>query len=154
MIAPMMILMMFLVNSSSKYPNLKVSNITKDPKFAHNKKFAQFIGIKAAKNELLLFIDADCRPETEKWLGTMVSHFNYGTDFVLGYGGYLIQKGLLEQIYTSRLNVYCHSIPWYGNTGYPYMGVGRNLAYRRSLFLVKKVSAGTVTWRREMMIFL
>ena len=34
-----------------KYPNLRVSTINKDPKFTHNKKFAQFIGIKAAKNE-------------------------------------------------------------------------------------------------------
>jgi glycosyltransferase involved in cell wall biosynthesis len=76
-----------------QYPNLRVSNITRDPKFTHNKKFAQFIGIKAAKNEMLLFLDADCRPETGKWLGMMVSHFDDKTDFVLGYGGYL-EKGL------------------------------------------------------------
>jgi poly-beta-1,6-N-acetyl-D-glucosamine synthase len=33
-----------------RYPHLKVSSINKDPKFTHNKKFAQFIGIKAALN--------------------------------------------------------------------------------------------------------
>lgn len=36
------------------YPNLRVSTIIKDPKFTHNKKFALFIGIKAAKNDVLL----------------------------------------------------------------------------------------------------
>jgi glycosyltransferase involved in cell wall biosynthesis len=51
-----------------KYPHLRVSNVNKDPQYTHNKKFAQFIGIKAAKNELLLFTDADCRPETAKWI--------------------------------------------------------------------------------------
>ncbi len=51
-----------------KYPNLRISTVNKDPKFTHNKKFAQFIGIKAAKNELLLFTDADCRPSQKSGL--------------------------------------------------------------------------------------
>jgi cellulose synthase/poly-beta-1,6-N-acetylglucosamine synthase-like glycosyltransferase len=55
------------------YPRLRVSNITRDPKFTHNKKFAQFIGIKSARNELLLFTDADCRPESSKWIERMAS---------------------------------------------------------------------------------
>ncbi len=59
-----------------KYPHLRVSNVNKDPKFTHNKKFAQFIGIKAAKNEILLFTDADCRPDTPHWIDGMVSNFN------------------------------------------------------------------------------
>src|SRR5512133_3966584 len=42
-----------------KYHNLRVSTISKDPKFTHNKKLAQLIGIKAAKNEVLVFTDAD-----------------------------------------------------------------------------------------------
>jgi len=125
-----------------RYPNLKVSNITKDPKFAHNKKFAQFIGIKASKNELMLFIDADCRPESKNWLGTMVSHFNAGTDFVLGYGGYLIQKGFLNK-YIRHDSMFI-AIQYLGMAlrGMPYMGVGRNLAYRRSLFFSKKGFSG------------
>ena len=62
----------------SKYPKLRVSSINKDPKFTHSKKFAQFIGIKAATNELLLLTDADCQPESEKWLSGMVSNFSEG----------------------------------------------------------------------------
>lgn len=121
-----------------KYPGLKVSNITKDPKFTHNKKFAQFIGIKAAKNELLLFIDADCCPESDKWLETMVSHFDNKTDFVLGYGGYFIKKGLLNKYI--RHDTLFIALQYFGMAirGIPYMGVGRNLAYRRSLFFEKK----------------
>ena len=68
----------------SKYPHLKVSTVNKDPKFTHNKKFAQFIGIKAATNDLLLFTDADCKPATSKWISVMASHLNEETDFVLG----------------------------------------------------------------------
>jgi cellulose synthase/poly-beta-1,6-N-acetylglucosamine synthase-like glycosyltransferase len=121
-----------------KYPKLKVSNIIKDPKFTHNKKFAQFIGIKAAKNEILLFTDADCRPESDKWLGRMASRFNERIDFVLGYGGYFSKKGLLNKYI--RYDSMVIAMQYFGMAirGIPYMGVGRNLAYRRSLFFGKK----------------
>jgi biofilm PGA synthesis N-glycosyltransferase PgaC len=121
-----------------KYPHLKISNISKDPKFTHNKKFAQFIGIKAAKNEILLFTDADCKPESEKWLESMASRFNDKTDFVLGYGGYFNRKGLLNRYI--RYDSMVIAVQYLGMAirGIPYMGVGRNLAYRRSLFFEKK----------------
>jgi cellulose synthase/poly-beta-1,6-N-acetylglucosamine synthase-like glycosyltransferase len=121
-----------------KYPYLKVSNIIRDPKFTHNKKFAQFIGIKAAKNEVLLFTDADCKPESDKWLGTMVSHFDDKTDFVLGYGGYLSRKGLLNKYIRYDSTVIAMQYLGMAIRGIPYMGVGRNLAYRRSIFFDKK----------------
>jgi biofilm PGA synthesis N-glycosyltransferase PgaC len=121
-----------------KYPHLKVSNINKDPKFTHNKKFAQLIGIKAAKNEILLFTDADCRPESKKWLSGMASRFNDQIDFVLGYGGYFRNKGLMNRYL--RYDCMIIAMQYFGMAirGLPYMGVGRNLAYRRSLFFEKK----------------
>lgn len=121
-----------------KYPHLRVSNITKDPKFTHNKKLAQFIGIKAAKNDILLFTDADCRPVSGDWINGMVSHFGGSTDFVLGYGGYMRGKGLLNRYI--RYESMTIAMQYFGLAikGLPYMGVGRNLAYRRSFFFDKK----------------
>jgi glycosyltransferase involved in cell wall biosynthesis len=120
------------------YPHLKVSTINKDPKFTHNKKLAQFIGIKASKNELLLFTDADCTPETDKWIEGMVSNFSEKTTFVLGYGGYFREKGLLNSFI--RYDCITIAMQYFGMAirGIPYMGVGRNLAYRRSLFFANK----------------
>jgi biofilm PGA synthesis N-glycosyltransferase PgaC len=122
----------------TKYPHLKISTINKDPKFSHNKKFAQFIGIKAAKNEILLFTDADCQPESDKWLEGMTSHFDEKTNFVLGYGGYFRQKGLLNKYI--RYDSLIIGMQYLGMAirGIPYMGVGRNLAYRRSVFFRNK----------------
>ncbi len=121
-----------------KYPHLKVSTVHKDPKFTHNKKFAQFIGIKASKNEILLFTDADCRPESDRWLAGMTSHFDDKTDFVLGYGGYFKGKGLLNKYI--RYESMTTAMQYLGMAvrGIPYMGVGRNLAYKRSLFFRNK----------------
>ena len=127
-----------LGNFLLKYPNLRVSTVNKDPKFTHNKKFAQFIGIKAAKNELLLFTDADCKPESDKWLEGMTSHFDEKTDFVLGYGGYLKDNGILNKYI--RYDSLTIAMQYLGMAirGIPYMGVGRNIAYRRSVFFNNK----------------
>ena len=120
------------------YPHLRISNVNRDPKFTHNKKFAQFIGIKAAKNEILVFTDADCRPESPQWLDGIASHFDDKTDFVLGYGGYINKKGLFNKYI--RYDCMTIAMQYLGMAirRVPYMGVGRNLAYRRSLFFEKK----------------
>jgi poly-beta-1,6-N-acetyl-D-glucosamine synthase len=125
---------LILGNFLIQYPHLRISTVNKDPKFTHNKKFAQFIGIKAAKNDILLFTDADCQPESDKWLGNMTSHFNGKIYFVLGYGGYMQEKGLLNKYV--RYDCLSIAMQYLGMAirGIPYMGVGRNLAYRRSLF--------------------
>jgi cellulose synthase/poly-beta-1,6-N-acetylglucosamine synthase-like glycosyltransferase len=122
----------------TQYPHLKVSTVNKDPKFTHNKKFAQFIGIKAAKNEILLFTDADCQPESDKWLEGMTSHFEEKITFVLGYGGYLIEKGLLNKYIRYDSMTIAMQYLAMAIRGIPYMGVGRNLAYRRSAFFANK----------------
>ena len=122
----------------TQYPHLRISTVNKDPKFTHNKKFAQFIGIKASKNEILLFTDADCKPESDKWIERMTSHFDEKTNFVLGYGGYLREDGLLNKYI--RYDCMTIAMQYLGMAirGIPYMGVGRNLAYRRSVFFSNK----------------
>jgi glycosyltransferase involved in cell wall biosynthesis len=122
----------------TQYPKLKISTVNKDPKFTHNKKFAQFIGIKAAKNDILLFTDADCQPESDKWIERMTTHFDEKYSFVLGYGGYLREKGLLNKYI--RYDTMTIAMQYLGMAirGVPYMGVGRNLAYRRSDFFSNK----------------
>ncbi len=121
-----------------QYPHLRISTVNKDPKFTHDKKFAQFIGIKAAKNEILLFTDADCKPESDKWLEGMTSPFDEGTNFVLGYGGYFRGKGLLNKYILYDSLIIAMQYLGMAIRGIPYMGVGRNLAYRRSVFFSNK----------------
>ncbi len=127
-----------LADYLKKFPNLRISTVNKDPKFSHNKKFAQFIGIKAAKNEILLFTDADCRPESNKWLEEMTCHFEEKIDFVLGYGGYMSEKGILNKYI--RCDSLTIAMKYMGMAirKVPYTGVGRNLSYRRSVFFANK----------------
>ncbi len=121
-----------------KYPRLRTTAIKKDAKFTHGKKLALTIGIKAAKNEWLLMTDADCEPESPEWISSMQKNFTSDTSVVLGYGGYFQGKGLLNNyIRNDALSVAIQYLS-FTMRGLPYMGVGRNLAYRRSVFFDNK----------------
>jgi len=118
----------------SQYPHLRITTIREDKKFSHGKKLAVTIGIKAAKHDILVFTDADCEPAGDRWLTKIVSNFTGNKKIVLGYGGYFNHKGLLNKyIRYDTLTIALQYLS-YAISGFPYMGVGRNLAYRKSFF--------------------
>lgn len=121
-----------------KYKNLRTTTITPDRKFTHGKKLAITVGIKAAKNEWLVFTDADCMVESDQWLNCLQENFTDKTDIVLGYGGYKKQKGFLNKYI--RYDTLLIAVQYFSMAiaGKPYMGVGRNLAYKKSLFFKNK----------------
>lgn len=119
---------------SAKYPRLRTTTIKEDKKFTHGKKIAVTLGIKAAKYDRLVFIDGDCKPESNKWLSLMASHFSDKISIVLGYGGYYTQPGFLNKYI--RYDTLMIALQYFSMALWkiPYMGVGRNLAYKKSLF--------------------
>ena len=122
----------------NEYSHLKVVKIKQDLNFFKGKKFPLALGIKSAKHEILLLTDADCKPTSNQWIRKMVSGFDENTDIVIGYGPYRRSKGILNLLirydaFMAAMQYLAHSLN--GNT---YMGVGRNLAYRKSLFYKAK----------------
>jgi glycosyltransferase involved in cell wall biosynthesis len=123
----------------SQYTNLKVVKITEHPRFKTAKKFAVTLGIKAASNEILLFTDADCKPQSKDWITLMAQHYNAPqTEIVLGYSPYQKAKGFLNALvryetFQTALNYFSFTLD-----GMPYMGVGRNLSYKKALFFEGK----------------
>ena len=123
---------------AKKYPRLKVITIKEDENFAHGKKFALMVGIKGAKYEHMLLTDADCKPASRNWARQMMSDFDDRTEIVLGYGAYDKSKGLLNKLIRfDTFTIALQYLSW-GLAKKPYMGVGRNLAYRNSLFFRHK----------------
>ncbi len=120
-----------------RYKHLRVSMIQQNPGFTHTKKLAMLVGIKAARNELLVFTDADCRPASVNWLREVATAGNDKTDIIIGYGGYMPEQGLLNSYI--RYETMFTGMQYFGMAmaGAPYMGVGRNLAYRKSFFFEK-----------------
>ncbi|HDZ41570.1 MAG TPA: glycosyltransferase [Bacteroidetes bacterium] len=121
-----------------QYEKLKITKIYKESSLRHSKKMALFLGIKAASNEILLLTDADCQPVSENWISSFASSFTESTDFVLGYGGYLKKKGLLNKYIRWDTMFIAMQYTGMAMAGLPYMGVGRNLAYRKSVFFKNK----------------
>lgn len=117
-----------------KYANLYITSLSNQVRVLSPKKLAMTIGIKAAKNELLLFTDADCRPQSPDWITTMVRHFSPTTEFVLGYGGYFKEKSLLNRMICFDTLFIAMQYFGFARAGHPYMGIGRNMAYRKSMF--------------------
>lgn len=123
---------------SQEYDNLRIATIHKDSSLIHSKKMALFIGIKAARNELLLLTDADCSAVSPNWVRRMTSGFSDSTGFVLGYGGYFRKPGLLNMYIRFETMFIAMQYMGMAMAGIPYMGVGRNLSYRRSIFFKNK----------------
>ncbi len=114
---------------------LKVVRVDHVPDHIHSKKYALTLGIKAAKNDRVLHTDADCRPNSRSWIRAMASGFDENTNFVLGFSPYQHRSGFLNAFI--RFETLWTAIQYLGMAGIgrPYMGVGRNLAYRKSTFL-------------------
>ena len=120
---------------SRQYGNLYHTFVPRGARVLSNKKLALTIGIKAAHYDYLLLTDADCRPESKHWIREMMQRFaNQQTEVVLGFSPYFEKKGLLNHIigYDTLFN----GLQYMGmaRAGKPYMGVGRNLAYKRETF--------------------
>lgn len=119
-------------------PRLKVSQLIEQEKYPTGKKFALTIGIKAAKYDQLLFTDADCEPTSNQWLRLMQSQFTTGKDIVLGFSPYRKQPGFLNRFIRFETLITAQFYLSMALMGKPFMGVGRNLAYRKELFFKHK----------------
>ncbi len=120
------------------FKNLQVTELAQEAKLIAGKKYPLSVGIREAKYEVLLLTDADCVPASEHWIGKMQDGYKENTEIVLGYGAYHKKKGLLNKLI--RLETFHTALQYlsYALAGFPYMGVGRNLSYKKDLFLRHK----------------
>lgn len=112
------------------YPNLR---LLQPGPTRPGKKDALSAGIAAARYENLLLTDADCVPASDHWIAEMTAPLaEY--EVVLGCSPYKYRPGGLN--FWQRFEATYVALQYVGfaGRGMPYMGVGRNLAYRKSFF--------------------
>lgn len=128
----------FLLYEALKHPNLKHIRINDTPDHIASKKYALTLGIKAAMYDIVLLTDADCMPESESWISLMTARVQDPMQIVLGFSPYRFQKGFLN--FLIRHETFYTAVQYmsFAIAGVPYMGVGRNLLYRKSLFIQHK----------------
>ena len=96
----------YLKDLERNEPRVKPVQLKQHLNFFNGKKFPLSMGIKSAKNDLIIFTDCNCMPLNR------IMRFD------------ALQNGLL---YLSA--ALCH---------HPYMGIGKNLSYRKELFYRKQ----------------
>ena len=114
-------------------PRLRMTFVPYGARVGSTKKLALTLAAKAAKYDYLLLTDADCVPESDRWIKSMMAGL-FEKDIVLGFGAYFEEKGHVNRLV--RFDTLFNGLHYLGAAicGHPYMGVGRNLAYRKSLF--------------------
>ena len=124
-------------------PRLRMTFVPYGARVRSTKKLALTLGAKAAQYDYLLLTDADCVPESPHWIAQMMAGFEsqqptandqQPTQIVLGFSPYFCTKGHVNRLV--RFDTLFNGLHYLGAAlcGHPYMGVGRNLAYRKELF--------------------
>ena len=125
----------YLENDIAHLNRVRSIRIDKEHEHVTAKKYALTIALKKAVYPTVLLTDADCRPATPDWLARMVAPLtDSGKDIVLGFSPYEYRPGLLNFLIRSETLFTAVQYFSLALAGWPYMGVGRNLAYRTSVF--------------------
>lgn len=117
-----------------QFRQLKIVELKQEAKLIPGKKFPLSVGIKTAKYEIMLLTDADCVPATEHWISNMQATYEDETEIVLGYGAYYKKPGLLNKLIRWETVHTAMQYFSYALAGMAYMGVGRNLSYKKTIF--------------------
>lgn len=137
-----------LASLKTKYPNLYYTFIPNSSRNPSHKKLSLSLGIKACKNEWIVFTEPDCIPSSPLWLQRMACNFTPDTEIVLGYSRYPKEKGYFYSK-IRLLNLFDQArFLLFAAIGKPYMGYGRNLAYRKSLFFKHNGYSGYLNRKR------
>ncbi len=120
------------------YRQLHIVELRQEAKMIPGKKFPLSVGVKTAKYEILLLTDADCVPASEHWIRSMQDAYGDQTEIVLGYGAFHKTAGFLNKLI--RWETFHTALQYlsYALAKVPYMGVGRNLSYKKSVFFRHK----------------
>jgi cellulose synthase/poly-beta-1,6-N-acetylglucosamine synthase-like glycosyltransferase len=128
----------WLLEETKKDNRLRMVQVNHLPAHINGKKYGITLGIKAAQHDIVLLTDADCRPADQAWISSMSRSFDDRTQFVIGYSPYIKERGLLNLFIRFETIITAVQYISLALLGLPYMGVGRNLAYRKSFFLKVK----------------
>jgi glycosyltransferase involved in cell wall biosynthesis len=129
----------FLLDEFKKtFKGLHIVNLEHEALGIPGKKYPLSMGIKESRHEIVLLTDADCMPASEFWMQKMQDGYSDGIEVVLGYSPYQKGPGVLNKLI--RFDTFHTALQYfsYALAGVPYMGVGRNLSYKKAVFLRNK----------------
>lgn len=118
----------------NQYPHLYRTFIPKSARYVSKKKLGIAMGIKASKYEWIVMTEPYCKPVSSQWLKSLAKHFSPDTDIVLGYCNYNENKGFFAKRIISDMVLVSMRFLGRAIKGKPYMGIGKNMAYRKDIY--------------------
>ena len=119
-------------NFKKKNPKLRL--VSSFENFPPGKKSSLSKGIDISQYHILLLTDADCKPSSFEWLREMQAVIRGDVELGLGYSPYYREPGMLNRFIRFEAVYTATQYLSFALAGFPYMGVGRNIAYTKSLF--------------------
>lgn len=130
---------MVLKAAEIQYPQLYHTYVPADADSINEKKLALTLGIKAANHDIILFTEAYSRPCSTQWIREYGTEFAQGRDIVLGYSRLIIDKKVRMRNFILFDNLIHHlKFLSMAIARKPFMGIGRNMAYKKELFFRHK----------------
>lgn len=127
----------YLDDLKKQEKRLKVVHIERAQKSAlKGKRFPLSVGVENAQYDYLVLSDADCYPNSPNHLFHVTKPLARGKDIVLGYSPYESRPGFVNHLVQYETTITALLYLSFARIGLPYMGVGRNLAYKK--FLLSK----------------
>lgn len=128
----------YLKELTRREPKIKPVQMKQHLNFFYGKKFPLSMGIKSAQNDLIVLTECSCMPNNENWLRSIVNCYGNNTEVVIGYSPYVQKKGIVNKLI--RFDALQQGLLYMSSAlaGHPYMGIGRNLSYRKELFFRNK----------------
>ncbi|UBM60969.1 glycosyltransferase [Marinilongibacter aquaticus] len=124
----------YLLDIHNAFPNVRFVHVKALPEHFTAKKYAVTMGLKKAQKEVVLLTDADCRPNSKYWIREMAEALGPDKEVVLGFSPYYEYPGRLNAFI--RYETFQTALQYFSfaRVGVPFMGVGRNLMYRKEAF--------------------
>ena len=128
----------YLKDLERREPRVKPVQLKQHLNFFNGKKFPLSMGIKSAQNDLIVLTDFNCMPVNDQWLRSVVNRYNHQTEIVIGYSPYVQKKGSLNHL--MRFDALQNGLLYLSAAlnHHAYMGIGKNLSYRKELFFRNK----------------
>ena len=109
--------------------------------FMSKSKLAVALGVKAAHNEWIVMVNAECRPQSDVWLKTLASRMDSDANLVMGYSNYDSEARGYYRF--ARLRTMCYMLRRaVGSVAYSTNGT--NIAFRRSEFIAQEGYRGNL----------
>lgn len=123
-----------LAQMENQFGNLLVFRIEPNEKRHPGKKQALSYGVSLTKYEHIVVTDADCFPNDKNWLQSIAAPLNENADIVLGVSPYTSKSNPINTFF--KMEAFSVAIQYINFTlaGVPFMGVGRNMAYKKKIF--------------------